>query len=145
MDSRNPKIVNSAFLLGWNEISCGVIGPQKLLGRKRRGEWVTGYLPLTGRKATTATATSRKYFMRVWGPVWLRSSRPAALQPAGHSKALPSYLPHFKKSNHLSLIERLDSARRAYTCERAVPLIKAASELDAIVLNKRLSALTSKT
>ncbi|CAG4946979.1 unnamed protein product [Parnassius apollo] len=44
-----------------------------------------------------------------------------------------------------SLVERFDSARRAYTCESTVPLIKAASELDAIVVNKRLSALSSKT
>ncbi|GBP14739.1 Zinc finger BED domain-containing protein 5 [Eumeta japonica] len=39
------------------------------------------------------------------------------------------------------LIERLDSARRSYTCERAVPLIKTASELDAVVVNKRLSEI----
>ncbi|GBP89337.1 hypothetical protein EVAR_60298_1 [Eumeta japonica] len=53
---------------------------------------------------------------------------------------IPGFSENFEKSKHLSLIERLDSARRAYTCERAVPLIKAASELDAIVVDKRLDS-----
>lgn len=49
-----------------------------------------------------------------------------------------------RHASYQSPAANLKRAGSIPTCERAVSLIKAASELDAIVVNKRLSTLTSK-